>query len=114
MIDMILWVMQFIIGAILGWLIYDLVKVIFFGRSVPDEPDIEVEAILQMPKLRLESVDYKDQTVYLLNQLPGKFLGQGMSVDEIRATINKKFAGQKVIIVSDDGTEGTIVTVPNA
>lgn len=37
-----------------------------------------------------------------------------MSIDEIQQIINKKFAGQNVIIVSEDGESGTIVTVPNA
>lgn len=114
MLDILITILEFAAGWYVGGLIYSLIKRLIVGKDKEIEAEVEAEAIIQMPKLRLESVPHKDQTVYLLNQLPGKFLGQGMSIDEIQQIINKKFAGQNVIIVSEDGESGTIVTVPNA
>lgn len=114
MLDIIIVILEFVAGWYIGGLIYSLIKRFIVGKDKEIESEVEAEAILQMPRLKLESVPYKDQTVYLLNQMPGKFLGQGMSIDEVRTIINKKFAGQQVIILSEDGESGAIVTVPNA
>jgi hypothetical protein len=115
MLDIFITVVMFVIGWMIGTIIFIIIRSQFIGRKIiEDDPNDAAEAIANLPRLKLEEVDYKDQKVYLVSQLPGKFLGQGMSIDEVRDVINKRFAGQQVIIVSQDETEGTIVTVPNA
>lgn len=115
-VDTVLWIVKFIIGVFIGhYAMKLLMRTVFSGRKIiEDDPDEEAELIASYPKIKVETVEHKGTTIYLLNEYSGKFLGQSDSSDGMKELISKKFGGKTVIFVSEDNTTGRIVTVSEA
>lgn len=56
MLDILITILEFAAGWYVGGLIYSLIKRLIVGKDKEIEAEVEAEAIIQMPKLRLESV----------------------------------------------------------
>ena len=110
--DMILNIAQIVVGFIVVWVGVKMLKEIFMGKKIieTDPDDGEEARIAAYPKIKIETVEYKGEKIYLLNEFKGKFLGQTMSLTDMKALIAQRYPNQNIIVVSDDETSGTILS----